>query len=171
MAQSNSKKKDKNIGSRSTLDELATAIASLGNRTDQRKDEIWGLNHKTRSPRSLWGEFIYNLDLDHSEVTRQVLYKIWRSDGHEISGLVEKKKRTIIINENDGDEGSVSVPEEENSVLLPDPSLPLPQRPNTRASEKENDNDNSNQSSVETEISVVSRLMNGRLYLVVLFKT
>jgi hypothetical protein len=130
-----------------------------------------GLNHKTRSPRSLWGEFIYNLDLDQSEVTRQALYKIWRSDRHEISGLVEKKKRTIIINENDGDEGSVSVPEEENSVLLPDPSLPLPQRPNTRASEKENDNDNSNQSSVETEISVVSRLMNGRLYLVVLFKT
>ncbi len=43
MAQSNSKKKDKNIGSRSTLDELATAIASLGNRTDELKDEIWGV--------------------------------------------------------------------------------------------------------------------------------
>ncbi len=45
------------------------------------------------------------------------------------------------------------VPGEDNSVLLPDPSSPLPQRSNTRACEKENDN--SNQSSVNNEISVV----------------
>jgi len=171
MTGSKSKKKGKNIWSRITLDELATAIASLGNRTDQLKDETWRLNHKTRSLRSLWGEVIDNLGLDHSQATRQALYKIWRSDRHKISGLVEEKKRTININEKDGDDGSVSVTEVENSVLVADPSLPLPQRSNTRASEKENDNDNSNQSSVETEISVVSRLMNGRLYLVVLVKT
>ena len=95
MGDTNSDKKGKNIWSRISLYDLAAAIASLGDRTNQLKEETWRLNDKTRSPHSLWGKLIDNLKLDHSELTRQALYKIWRSDRHEISTLVGKMKRTI----------------------------------------------------------------------------
>ncbi len=81
--------------------------------------------------------------LDHSELTRHALYKIWRCDHHGVSSLVEKMKGSIRQSRNDEDDGHISVPNEIHSVLLPDPSLPLAQRPVTRAHLEEDADNNS----------------------------
>jgi len=151
MTNPNSGNADKGIWSRVTLDQLADAITSLGDRTEQLGDETWRFNTQTRSPSSLWGEVINKIQLDHNEATRHSLYKIWRSNRYKIVELVEQKVSVINRNENDGNDGAFdrteesSVPESNNKNLIPDSSLPLPQRPNTRTNEKENINDNNTQ--------------------------
>ena len=64
MAESKSKEKGKNIWSRMTLDELVAAIASLGKRIGDLKDETWRSNGKTSSSSSLWGSVIEKLKLE-----------------------------------------------------------------------------------------------------------
>jgi hypothetical protein len=65
-----------------------------------------------------------------------------------------KKKRTIDINENNRDDGDISVSQKNNSTLLSDPSPPLPLPPNTRANQKENADDNNKDGSLVGEISL-----------------
>ncbi|CAF3432704.1 unnamed protein product [Rotaria socialis] len=148
--------KGKNIWSRISLDELVSAIASLENYTDQLKDESWRLNAKNKSSSSLWGKVIDKLQLDHSETTRQALYKIWRSESHDIRKLVERKK--IAINSDDDNGASAGDPknlEKKNVILHSDPSLPLPSAPNTRLKIKENGDHQIGEFSIIREASLV----------------
>jgi hypothetical protein len=155
MANSNSGEKGKNIWSRITVKQFVAAVASLGDRVNRLKGETWRLNDTTRSSHSLWGEVIDNLKLDHSELTRLALYKIWHCDRHGVLSLVENMTGSIRQSRNDEDDGHISVPNEINSVLLPDPSLPLPRRPVTRAHLEEDADNNSDKKSFVGEISIV----------------
>lgn len=151
MTDPNSGNTNTGIWSRVTFDQLVDAITSLGDRSAQLKHETWRFNTKTRSPSSLWAEVINKVQLDHSEATRHSLYKIWRSNRFKIVELVEQKVSVNNGNENDGNDGAFdrieesSVPESNNKKLIPDSSLPLPQRPTTRTNEKENINDSNSQ--------------------------
>ena len=171
MDTSNSNQKGKSILSRISLDQFVAAIVSLGDRANQLVRETWRLNVNTNSPSSLWGEIIDKLELDHSEKTRHALYHLLRSKTHNVGKLVEEKKRTINRDEDDsnmnqreknGEEDSDinqreenSVQERNNSILLPDPSLPLPQRPNTRGNKTNNDDDKKKKKIIVSEMSVV----------------
>ena len=161
MIDSKSDKKGKNIWSRITLDQFVDTVAALGDRTDQLKGEPWRLKVKTRAPGSLWGEVINKLKLDDNEGTRHALYDVWHVDRHDVQKLVERKKRIIDGGKSDGDDGNIDVTETisvqvgNNPTLHPDPSLPLPQRPDTRANRKENANDNSTKSDFIGEVSMV----------------
>jgi hypothetical protein len=151
----------KNIWSRITLENLVDAIASLGDRIEELGTETWRLNAETKSSSSVWGEVINKLQLNHSEATRQSLYKIWHSNRHKIVELTKQKVSVVGRNKSDGNDGGInriedsSVPERNNINLMPDPSLPLPERPKTRANQKENAGINNTQSSVIKEISFV----------------
>jgi hypothetical protein len=161
MAESKSKEKGKNIWSRMTLDKLVAAIASLNKRVVDLKHETWRSNAKTSSASSLWSSVIEKLKLDNSERTRHSLYNIWNGKRYNIDELVEKKKSTSDRNDGDGDDGNVDVIEKipvqagNNLTLHPDPSLPLPQRPDTRANRKENADDNSTKTDFIGEVSMV----------------
>ncbi|CAF1932376.1 unnamed protein product [Rotaria magnacalcarata] len=91
----------KNIWSRITLEKLVDAISILGSRSNQLQDEGWQLNIKTRSSNSLWYEVIQALQLDHDEQTRLACYKLWHCNRHVIRELVEEKKKSIHVNEDD----------------------------------------------------------------------
>ena len=161
MADPKSKDTGKNIWSQISLDDLVAAIASLGDRIDQLKKETWRFNVKTRSPDSHWGEIIDKLKLNHNEQTRHSLYGFWNKKRHNIHKLVEKKKRVNNDCENDGNDGNIdeteeiSVPSEKNSTSLPDPSLPLPQRPNTHANQTQNADYANSKDSFVCEVSLV----------------
>jgi hypothetical protein len=161
MSNSNPNGKGKDIWSLITVEQLAAAIASLGDRIDQLQHETWRLNDETRLPNSLWGEVIGKLKIDHNEKMRKSLHKIWYLGRRDIKKLVKKEVKIIKTHKNDRDDGDVdgteevSVTERNNSNLIPDLSLPLPQRPNTRAVKAKNINNNDNQSSTIHEISFV----------------
>ncbi|CAF4162919.1 unnamed protein product, partial [Rotaria sordida] len=115
----------------------------------------------TGSPGSLWGEIIDKLKLNHNEKTRHSVYDFCHKKRHNIHKLVENKKRINNGCEND-ENGSnideteeISVPSEKNSTLLPDPSLPLPQRPNTRTNQKQNADYANTKGSFVGEVSLV----------------
>ena len=84
MSKSNSDGKGKDIWSLITKEQLAVAIASLGDRINQLQHETWRLNDETRLPTSLWAEVIENLKIDHTAKMSNSLYKIWRLDRREI---------------------------------------------------------------------------------------
>ena len=132
MPKLNSNTKGKDIWSLLTLEQLAAAIASLGDRVNQLKNETWRLNRTTRLSTSLWTQVIEKLKIDHNEKIRHSLYKIWHLKRNEIDQLVEKKSKAIGRNKDDGDNGDIDEAEEtsftEESIpnLPPDPSLPLP---------------------------------------------
>jgi hypothetical protein len=142
----------KTIWSNVTLDELVDAIASLDDHVAQLKDETWRLNVKKSSSNSLWHQVINKCKrLEHNEQTRASLYKIWLKNRRKINDLVEEKQRSRNGNQNHSDNNDIPVTETNNRSLLPDPSLPLPERPNTRANQAKTAHDNDNQSSVINE--------------------
>jgi hypothetical protein len=159
MVELNSNEKKKDIWSLFTVEQLAVAIASLGDRTNQLKYETWRLNSKTELSTSLWAQVIEKLKLDHNEKIRHSLYNIWHRKRRNIKRLVKKKLKSISRNKSDGDDDDIdeaekfSVAEKNTPNLPPDPSLPLHVRPKTRASPPENLDDNSTQSSTSSDIS------------------
>ena len=138
MHRAQSNKKGNDIWSLITIDQLAVAIASLDDRIDQLQHETWRLNDQTKLTTSLWAEVITKVGLDNNEKIRQSVYNIWRLNRQDIRERVKQKTKNVKKNKNDGfDENidateDVSVSEREISNLVPDTSLPLPQRPNTR---------------------------------------
>lgn len=160
MTNFNSKNKGKDIWSEVNPDEVAAAIASLGDRIEQLKDETWRFNLNTRLSNSLWHEIINKLQLDDSERTRHALYDIWHFKRRNIDKLVEKKIRIMLNEENDIEDDNISgtkeiiVSENNCSVLPPEPSIPLPQPPNTRGNDKCADDNFESNSSTE-QLSLV----------------
>ncbi|CAF2096636.1 unnamed protein product [Rotaria magnacalcarata] len=153
MADSNSNSTGKGIWSQITLDQLIAVITTLGDRVHQLKNETWRWNGQTASSASLWSELIDKLGLNHDEKTRHAWYNIWRSKRLDIRSQFEKKNLTDSVEGNERVEGEVDEKEdtsitEKTSPLLPDPSLPLPSRPNTRG----NDEKNVDKSSAKNEI-------------------
>ncbi|UJR12328.1 hypothetical protein I4U23_016505 [Adineta vaga] len=136
MTESDSNRKGKNIWPRIGLDQFVAAVASLGDRSDKLKAESWRLTAKTKSPDSLWGQVIDYLKLDNSESKRQALYKIWWNDSHEVSKLVEEKKRNTNQSQDTHHDDHISDLNQIDSTMAPNFSLPLPQPPKTRAREK-----------------------------------
>jgi hypothetical protein len=88
------------------------------------------------------------------------LYNLLRSTTHDIGKLVEEKKRVINRDENGENDGDIdqgeetSVPEGNNSILLPDPSLPLPPRPNTLTNQANNVDEKRKTKSIDGELSI-----------------
>ncbi|CAF3173478.1 unnamed protein product [Rotaria socialis] len=142
MAESNSNSTGMDIWSQISLDKLATAIASLGDRTDQLKDDSWRLNLKTKSSISCWSEVINKLSLNDNERIRLALYKTWREDRHQIHDLVGEKKNEIKIDEikevsdESNKTGKNSIDERVIAPSHSEPSLPLPEPYNTRTYQK-----------------------------------
>ena len=160
MSEWKSKTIGKNIWSLITEKKLITAVCSLGDRVKQLKNETWRLNTKTNLSTSLWSQVIEKLEIDHNEKFRHSLYNIWHSKRNGIDKLVDKELKTIGKNEDDGDDGNIEEAEEisftEESIpnLAPDPSLPLPQKPNTRNIQAENVHINVTQKSTINDISL-----------------
>ncbi|CAF3331402.1 unnamed protein product [Rotaria socialis] len=143
MAESNVDDTGKDIWSLISLDKLATAISSLGERIDQLKDDSWRLSEKTKSSSSCWSEVINGLKLDDNEKNRHTLYKVWHGNRHKIHALVDEKKSEIKINKIKEQEGyennstcNNSVSEKVIAPLHSEPSLPLPEPRNTRTYQK-----------------------------------
>jgi hypothetical protein len=161
MSKSNSATKGKNIWSLITVERLAAAIASLGNRVKQLKNESWRLNNKTRLPTSLWAEVTKELKVNHNEKIRHSLYDIWNSKRRNIDQLVKEELKTINTNDNDRNDGDIDEIDgitafaKTKSKLLPDPSLPLPQRPNTRAKKAKRVNNDNTGHSIVSETSFI----------------
>jgi hypothetical protein len=159
MSKLNSDIKGKGIWSLITVQKLTAAIASLGDRINQLKGATWRLNTGTTLSTSPWSQVIEKLKIDNNEKNRHSLYNIWHLKRGGIDKLVEKESKAIHRNENNVDNGDINEAEEisftEKSIpkLLPDPSLPLPQKPETRANKKENVADNGIQNSINSEIS------------------
>jgi hypothetical protein len=159
----------KNIWSLISVKQLTAAIASLGNRVSQLDDETWRLNSETELATSLWAQVIEKLlinrdeesdvghkekqkfEIGHNEKFRQSLYSVWRLKRQNIRILVEEESKKIRMNgddgENNGAEG-ISFTKKNIPSLLPDPSLPLPQKPNTRTNNSKNMDDNATENSV-----------------------
>jgi len=155
MADSNSNETGKTIWSDVTLDELADAIASLGDHVIQLGDETWRLTAKTSSSSSLWYQVINKCKgLQHNIQTRASLYKIWLGNRHQIKDLVNKKQLSRNTNHSHSNNDDILVTETDNQNLLPDLSLPLPERPNTRANKAKKGDKNDNQSSVVNETCI-----------------
>lgn len=139
MVDSNSNNRGKDIWSQISLDVLVNAIASLGNRTEQLHNESWRFSVTIKPSISCWSQIIDELKLSDSEKTRQSLYKIWRSNRHNIRDLVEKRKKEIKSDGigkdvDDGIEVKESVVAKKMvSALSSEPSLPLLEPPNTRS--------------------------------------
>ncbi|CAF2927464.1 unnamed protein product [Rotaria sp. Silwood2] len=143
MTESDVNNTGKDIWSLISLDDLVTAISSLGERTKQLKDDSWRFTHKSKSSSSYWSEVINKLKLDDDEKIRHSLYNIWHSDRHEICKLVEAKKKEIEIEEmkerdsNDGNEAeNGSIGKKIIATLPSQSSLPLHEPPSTRAYQK-----------------------------------
>ncbi|CAF1440169.1 unnamed protein product [Rotaria sordida] len=143
MAESNINDTGRDIWSLMSLDDLVSAITSLGHRIDQLKDDSWRLNRKTKSSSSCWSEVINRLKLDDNEKIHHTLCKIWHEHRHRIHDLVQKKKKEINSNEmkegdsddrNETENGSVA--KKIIATLPSEPSLLLHEPPNTRAYQK-----------------------------------
>lgn len=155
MTDSNSNETRKNIWSDVTLDELIDAIASLGDHVKQLKHETWRLNDKTSLSSSLWHQVINKCkNLKHDTQTRVSLYKIWLNNRRKIKDLVEEEQRARNRNQNHNNNNDIPATEINNRNLLSDASLPLPERPNTRANQDKKADDNDNPSSVVEEICI-----------------
>ena len=143
MQKSQSNIRGNDIWSLITPDQLAVAIVSLGDRIDNLERESWRLNDQTRVTTSLWAAVTTKVGLDNNEKNRQSLYKVWRLDRQDIRNRVRQEMKKVKKIKNDGHDGNidatedVSVLQNEISNLDPDPSLSLPQRPNTRDKCKE----------------------------------
>ncbi|CAF4304567.1 unnamed protein product [Rotaria sp. Silwood2] len=129
----NSHKVGKDIWTLTDLEEIVAAIASLGDRYEE-------LNHET------W---------------RHSLYNIWRSTVHcvpeRVKKELERRKKNIIAGDNDNISAKeeVSVQKNNNVQLLPDPSLPLPEPPNTRTHKAKTVNGNIVEQSTVSEVSFI----------------
>ena len=160
MSETNSNTNGKNIWSRFTEKKLITAICSLGDRVKQLKNETWRLNSRTNLSTSLWSQITDKLEIDHNEKVRHSLYNIWHSKHNGIAKLVKKELETVGINANDGDNGGINEAEEVSSTgksiptLPSDPSLPLPQKPNTRINKSENVHNSVTQKSTIDDMSL-----------------
>ncbi|CAF4443150.1 unnamed protein product [Rotaria sp. Silwood2] len=134
----NSHKVGKDIWTLTDLEEIVAAIASLGDRYKELNHETWRLDSKTKLSTSLSEQPIKKLELDNTERRRHSLYNIWRSTVHcvpeRVKKELERRKKNIIDEDNDNISAKeeVSVQKNNNVQLLPDPSLPLPEPPNTR---------------------------------------
>ena len=111
MPKLNSDIKGKDIWSLITVQQLAAAIASLGDRINQLKDETWRLNTETALSTSLWAQVIekllinrdgeldighkekQKLEIGHNEKFRQSLYNVWRLERQDIRILVEEESK------------------------------------------------------------------------------
>ena len=161
MLKSDSYGTGKNIWSLITIEQLVSAIASLGDNVNQLEHETWRLRDDTELPTSLWAEVVRKLKIDHNEKIRHSLYNIWYLERHDIRKLVKKEIKKISNHKNDEircdmnetDEESVS--EKHNSKLVPDLSLPIPQRPITRANQEEIGNENNTESSIINTMTIV----------------
>ncbi|CAF2027263.1 unnamed protein product [Rotaria magnacalcarata] len=131
----NPNRNGKDVWSRITLEELVGAIASLEDRVHDLQDETWRLNGRNNSSGSLWGEVIDRLKLAHDEKIRHSLYNIWNNNRHNIQKLVARRKREMHMSVNTADQAQSEndgTSEKNKLSLHPDPSLPLPEHPNTR---------------------------------------
>ena len=148
MSKSNSYGTGKNIWSLITIEQLVSAIASLGDNINQLEHETWRLRADTELPTSLWAEVIRKLKIDHNEKIRHSLYNIWYLERHDIRKLVKKEIKRKSNHKNDGNRcvmnemDEESVLEKNNSKLVLHLSLPIPQRPITRANQEEIVNEN-----------------------------
>ncbi|UJR34703.1 hypothetical protein I4U23_027480 [Adineta vaga] len=145
MTKAESDANNENIWSIFTVEQLAVAIASLGSRINELKDETWRLNDVTKLSTSLWYEIIEKLKvnhpkkakINHTEQLRHSLYNVWKLKRHDIRPLLNNKLKPQdrIININ-GEE-------------------PLPEHPKTRFHKEAKDNDNLVDGSDVTETSFV----------------
>ncbi|CAF3816881.1 unnamed protein product [Rotaria sordida] len=129
--------------------------------SNKKDHETWRLNAETKLSTSLWAQVIKKLGIDNTEQRRNSLYNIWHLKRHKIVQLVEielKRKNRNIIDGDDGDISrieEVSVREDNNAHLLPDPSLPLPEPPNTRTKQPGTINGNNTERSIVSETSFI----------------
>ncbi|CAF3963280.1 unnamed protein product [Rotaria sordida] len=129
--------------------------------SNKKDHETWRLNAETKLSTSLWAQVIKKLGIDNTEQRRNSLYNIWHLKRHKIVQLVEielKRKNRNIIDGDDGDISrieEVSVREDNNAHLLPDPSLPLPEPPNTRTKQPGTINGNNTECSIVSETSFI----------------
>jgi hypothetical protein len=160
MSKSGSNETGKNIWSLITMEQLVTAIASLGDRVDVLQDESWRIKDDTELQSSLWAEVIRELKIHHTEKIRHSLYNIWYLERRGIRILVKKEIKRINRHKNDGDHydanetGQVSVSAKNNTNLVPDLSLPIPQKPITRINQAQNVNENNTQSLTVDRITI-----------------
>ena len=161
MSNSKSNIKSGNIWSLITVEQLAADIASLGDRINQLNNETWRLNAETKLPSSLWAQVIEKLNIEHTEKIRHSLYKIWHLKRQNIDKLVKKELRMKNRNISGGHDGDIdeieeaSVVQENNLELLPDPSMPLPEQPNTRFNQAKTLDDNNDKDSITSETSFI----------------
>jgi hypothetical protein len=74
MSKSGSNETGKNIWSLITMEQLVTAIASLGDRVDVLQDESWRIKDDTELQSSLWAEVIRELKIHHTEKIRHSVF-------------------------------------------------------------------------------------------------
>lgn len=123
MSKPNSGKKSKTIWSVISVEQLAAAIVSLGDRINQLHHQTWRLNDDTKLSTSLWAQVIEKLGIEHTERRRQSLYNIWHLERHSIAKLVERELKIKNRNIIDGDAvdinriEEVSVQEDNNANL------------------------------------------------------
>ncbi|CAF4110856.1 unnamed protein product, partial [Rotaria sp. Silwood2] len=157
----NSHKVGKDIWTLTDLEEIVAAIASLGDRYEELNHETWRLNANTKLSTSLWEQLIKKLELDNTEKRCHSLYNIWRSTVHCVPERVKKelgrRKKNIIAGDNDNisTKEEVSVQKTNNVQLLPDPSLPLPEPPNTRTCKAKTVNGNIAEQSTVSVVSFI----------------
>ncbi|CAF3959946.1 unnamed protein product [Rotaria sp. Silwood1] len=142
MTESNVNNTRKDIWSLISLDDLVTAIISLGERMNLLNDDSWRLNKSGKSSSSCWSEVIRKLKLDDDEKTRHSLYNIWHLKRHRIRELVDEKKKKKMMemkeeDSNDRNEAeNCSIGKKIIATLPSEPSLPLTEPPSTRAYQK-----------------------------------
>ena len=157
MANSNINENGKNIYifPEIQLDQVVSAIASLGDLTDRLKNETWRLNTITALSSSLWHQVINKIGQDQSEQTRLKLYKLWLLNRYKIHVLVDEEKKKIYRNVDAGSGNNTVELETDAALLVTHTSLPLPERPNTRNKQAENIAVNSTTTSNFTETSFI----------------
>jgi hypothetical protein len=157
---SKSKTEGKDIWSLFTEEQLAAAIARLGDRVQELGDERWRLDDSTKLPTSLWAQVLQELNVNNFENIRRCLYAAWRYNRRNIKILVENELKKLNTLE-DGAVHSdiigteeVSLSKREIPKLDSNPSLPLPQPPNTRNNKIANA-DAEKQNSIINDVSFV----------------
>ena len=155
---SQSKKKVKNIWDLISFPQLVTAIASLGHRVDQLAMETWRLHADFDIQSSLWAQIIAQLELKHTEKIRHSFYNVWLLNRDNIHALVKKKIKimkhkkdedNVDMNENDASTTSNLI----KSKLIPEQSLPIPDRPNTRANKAQKNDQNCEKNETNEKIT------------------
>ena len=157
MTEKKAGKEVKNIWSLITVEQLAIAIASLGNCIKTLEEETWRLSTETKLSTSLWAQVIEKLGIDHNEKYRHSLYNIWHSKNDTTKNLKERID-TLVVNENTDEinaTAEVSIISESIPNLQPDASLPLPQKPKTRANKSKNANNNATKNLITGEVSFI----------------